>query len=193
LKWLIPETMLVIGKEQPVVIGVKPWQRQTVFCSSLTLRFGCVVWKVGGVKTKVSVFLSPQNLKTRYSASLVQNQWQETKLITYYDFTASSDRKEADEATQKLGHSLWLSHSKWLLWALMEAATNAGCARTTLAAATTTCLPTCASHHAPLRAPSCPITLCAYGSTSCGPHAATPWSPEQDSHMVEGGPKKNND
>jgi hypothetical protein len=96
---------------------------------SLTLRFGCVLWKVGGVKTKVSVFPSPQNLKTRYSASLVQNQWQETKLITYYDFTASCDRKkESDEATQKLGHSLWLSHSKWLLWALMEAATYAGCA-----------------------------------------------------------------
>jgi hypothetical protein len=66
----------------------------------------------------------------------------------------------------------------------------------TLAAATShkkTCLPTCASHHAPLRAPSCPITLCVYGSTSCGPLAATPWSPEQDSHMEEGGPKKNND
>jgi hypothetical protein len=90
--------------------------------------------------------------------------------ILILEFTASSDRKkEADEATQNLGHSLWLSHSKWLLWALMEASSywlmlqdaHPGCHHN---------LPsTCASHHAPLRARSCPITPCAYGSTRCGP------------------------
>jgi hypothetical protein len=191
LKWLIPETMLVIGQEQPVVIGVKPWQRHSV---RWRWDLDAFYETSGASKQKFLYFRAPKiwrhgivrhwfriNDKKRNSLPIM--------ILLHHAIGRRSQMKQPKS---------WVTHYDCLIlsgccglsWKQqLTQDAHPGCSHQPA----TTCLPTCASQHTPLRAPSCPITLCAYGSTSCGPHAATPWSPEQDSHMVEGGPKKSND